>query len=166
MMTVGGSSADAPVQEESRRKPWSVTSLVVSAVVLVGMFLPWISGIDLGSFIPAAGRVNGWNVGWLPIPILIGIALCVGLGFAKVKLLGLVAMLCCCIASLIPVVSLGTAILGSSDEGVYGTFIVASQIPLVGFWVTLLGIVGMILFGVAFGIKIILPDYRGTTTSG
>jgi len=75
-------------------------------------------------------------------------------------------MLCCCIASLIPVVSLGTAILGSSDEGVYGTFIVASQVPLVGFWVTLLGIVGMILFGVAFGIKIILPDYRGTTTSG
>ena len=165
-MTARGSSADAPVQEGSRRKPWSVISLVVSAVVLVGMFLPWISGIDLGSVIPAAGRVNGWNVRWLPIPILVGIALCVGLGFMKVKLVGLVAMLCCCIASLIPVASLGTTVLGSSDDRVYGTFIVASAVPLIGFWVTLLGIVGMIVFGVVFGIKIILPKYRGTTTSG
>ncbi len=165
-MTVRRSSADAPVQEESRRKFWSVTSLVVSAVVLVGMFLPWISGIDFGSVIPAAGRVNGWNVGWLPFTILIGIALCIGLGFMKVKLLGLVAMLCCCIASLIPVVSLGIAVMGSSDEGVYGTFIVVSKVPLVGFWVTLLGVIGMIIFGVVFGIKTILPEYKSTTASG
>jgi hypothetical protein len=166
MMTVGRSSADTPVQEESRKKLWSVTSLVVSAVVLVGMFLPWLSGIDLGSRIPAAGRVNGWNVGWLPITILIGIALCIGLGFMKVKLLGLVAMLCCCIASLIPVVSLGIAILGSSGEGVYGTFVVVSEVPLVGFWVTLLGVIGMIVFGVVFGIKIIWPEHRGAAASG
>jgi len=144
----------------SSNKQWLIASLVVSVVVLVGMFLPWVSGFDLGSIAVAGGRVNGWSVSWLLITVLIGLTLFIGLVFVKpriFKLLSLAAMLCCCAASLIPIVDLGLVTLGSSGKGSFGTFLIISKIPLAGFWVTLLGIIGMIVFGVAIWLKTTPP---------
>jgi hypothetical protein len=158
-MTLEKSNAGVPVRGSSRRL-WLIASLVVSGVVLLGMFLPWVSGIDFGSRFLAGGRANGWNVGWLPTTVLIGVVLCIGLVFVTARLLsllGVAAILCSCAVSLISMASLRAAALGGAGKGFYGTFLIVSKVPLVGFWVTVLGVIGMIVFALAIGIKTILP---------
>ena len=149
------SSADVPMQESNAR-PWLIASLVVAAVVLVGMFLAWVEVVDLGGAMATMALVNGWRMGWLPIAVIIGVALCIGLVFVRarsLRLLGVVAMLCCCAASLIFMVSFGAAVVRGD---LYGFWVPISRL-LDGFLVTLLGIVGMVVFGVVVGVKVILP---------
>lgn len=170
-MTPEKSKADVLLRDRSTSAAnrWLIPAFVVSAVVLIGMFLPWVDGLDFGSFFIAGGSVNGWNLRSLPIPTLIGVTLCIGLGFVKARTpraLTLAAMLCCCVASLIPIVDLAVFVMGSSGKGMYGTFLITSEAPLAGLWVTLLGVIGMILFGVAIGVKTILPEYRRSAGSG
>ena len=145
----------------SNSRQWLPVSLVLSVVVLVGMFLPWVIGFDLGSLAVVGGKVNGWRVSWLLIPILIGLAMCIGVVFIKpraLKLLILAPMICFCVASLILIIDLGLVTLGGSGKGSFGTFVIISKVPLAGFWMTLLGVIGMIVFGVMIGIKSIIQN--------
>ena len=137
-------------------KIWRILSLVLAAITFMGMFLPWIRGLSLASL--SGGRVSGWNIRKLPITIILGLIFFVGSVFVKIRwlrLIGIVATLFCCVVSLLIITDLGYVALGFAEEDLYGTFMITSY-PLVGFWFTLLSSLGMFIFELVFGIKVLL----------
>ena len=136
---------------QARKFPWLQISLVMSAVVLIGLFLPWIQGLDFGGRSIGVATVRGWNIKWLPITALIAMGGYIAAYFKeerRIRWLGLATV--CSIGSLVPIVSIGVLMMqmSASDESLYGNVLIISKTPMIGFWVTLIGLVGMIVCGV------------------
>ena len=136
---------------QAKKFPWLQISLVMSAIVLIGLFLPWIQGLDFGGRGIGVATVKGWNINWLPITALIAIGGYIAAYFKEERrTTWLGVALAGSAASLVPIISIGVLMMqmSASDERLYGNVLIISKTPMIGFWVTLIGLVGMIVCGV------------------
>ena len=118
----------------------SVTlAYMVSAVILVGMSLAWIKGLDLGGRGIGIATVRGWNIPWLPITALIAVGCYVAAYRNEEDAKWLWGALGFSVLSLIPIFGVGIDIFSGADS------LALSKVPLVGFWVTVIGFIGVIV---------------------
>jgi len=137
---------------QTNKFPWLQFSLLLSVVILFGLSIPWIQGLDLGGRGVGVATVRGWNIKWLPITALIAVGGYLGACFKNEQpSIWLVIGLAGSVGSLLPIISTGMLIqMSTPDESLYGNVLIISESPLIGFWVTLIGIVGMIICGVGY----------------
>ncbi|MBU0703451.1 MAG: hypothetical protein KKC18_06250 [Chloroflexi bacterium] len=135
---------------QARKFPWLQISLVMSVVVLIGLFPPWIQGLDFGGRSIGVATVRGWNIKWLPITALIAVGGHIVAYFKEQRIRWLGLAIVCSIGSLIPIISIGVLMtqMSASDDSLYGNVLILSKTPMIGFWITLIGLVGMIVCGV------------------
>ena len=138
---------DAP--EEVGPKPWLIISLIIAAVVIIGMSLPWIYGLDLGSRGVGLVAIRGWDMGSLVIIAnLTALGLCIKLGSMpvetnKIKPAG--ALLAVSIILLVLAFYLAMTI----GEYAFGAVIPLKDTPEYGFWIALSGYIGFIILSIA-----------------
>jgi len=137
---------------QTKKNPWLEFSLVLSVVILIGLSIPWIEGLDFGGRGIGVATVRGWHIKWLPITALIAVGGYLGACLKKEQpTTWLVIGLAGSVGSLIPIINTGILMQTStSDESLYRNVLIISESPLIGFWVTSIGIVGMIICGVGY----------------
>jgi hypothetical protein len=126
--------------------PWLNVAYGLSALVLIGMSLPWAKALDLGGRGIGIATYRGWNLIWLVIPALAAaISYVVAFRNRELSFSGdenserkwLWAALISSILSLIVMIGFGISMLTSTDN------LMLSKIPLIGFWITFIALIGV-----------------------
>lgn len=118
---------------------WLYIAGGVGAVILIGMSLPW-AGIKVDVYtyqmVAHIGTYPAWDQIWLVIPALLAIATFI-VGFWKIEQKKwLQATLVLAAITILLVILFGIRMLTAN-------FSLTSDVPKVGFWITLLGLIGM-----------------------
>ncbi len=135
--------------EEVGPRPWLVISLIIAAVVIIGLSLPWVYGLDLGSRGLGVVAIRGWDMGSLVIILnLAALVLCFKLGSMpaetnKIKPAG--ALLAVSLILVVVAVYLAITI----GEYAFGAVIPLEDRPEYGFWIAFIGYLGLIILSIA-----------------
>ena len=117
----------------------SVTiAYILSALILIGMSLPWAHVLDFSARTVGAAVARGWNIKWLPILALVAVGTYIYAYSNEGRGGWLRLALVFSIASLIPIIDIGVDIVASKDT------LILSKVPLIGFWIALISFIGVI----------------------
>ena len=118
---------------------WLYIALGISALILVGMSLPWADALDLYSFNIGIVTYRGWSLIWFAIPILVVMAAFIVPFWKQDKKQWLWGALGLGVVALIPLVIFGVNILRKANELFFTT------VPMFGYWLTLLGVIALVV---------------------
>lgn len=120
---------------------WSYVAFGLSGIILLGMSLPWAEGLNFNfkssSKMISSAQYVGWNLIWLVLPALVAIVSCIVAYLKKEQKKWLWAAFISAIVSLIVMIIFGINMAASQNSLMF------SDSPLYGFWVTLLGFIGL-----------------------